>query len=110
MPQIGYSHRPVALGREGMVASAHPYATLAGVETLKAGGTAADAAIAVNGVLAVTQPNMCGIGGDIFVLYHEATTRTVHFLNGAGRSGARDRGPVGHGRLRHARRPRRPHR
>lgn len=89
MPQIGYSHRPVALGREGMVASAHPYATLAGVETLKAGGTAADAAIAVNGVLAVTQPNMCGIGGDIFVLYHEASTGTVHFLNGAGRSGSR---------------------
>ena len=89
MPQIGYSHRPVALGREGMVASAHPYATLAGIETLKAGGTAADAAIAVNGVLAVTQPNMCGIGGDIFVLYYEAATRTVHFLNGAGRSGSR---------------------
>jgi gamma-glutamyltranspeptidase/glutathione hydrolase len=89
VPQIGYSHRPVALGRDGMVASAHPYATLAGVETLKAGGTAADAAIAVNGVLAVTQPNMCGIGGDIFVLYHEASTRTVHFLNGAGRSGSR---------------------
>jgi gamma-glutamyltranspeptidase/glutathione hydrolase len=72
-----------------MVASAHPYATLAGVETLKAGGTAADAAIAVNGVLAVTQPNMCGIGGDIFVLYYEAATETVHFLNGAGRSGSR---------------------
>jgi gamma-glutamyltranspeptidase / glutathione hydrolase len=89
VPQIGYAHRPVALGREGMVASAHPYATLAGVETLKAGGTAADAAIAVNGVLAVTQPNMCGIGGDIFVLYYEAATRTVHFLNGAGRSGSR---------------------
>jgi gamma-glutamyltranspeptidase len=89
VPQIGYSHRPVALGREGMVASAHPYATLAGLETLKAGGTAADAAIAANGVLAVTQPNMCGIGGDIFVLYYEAATRTVHFLNGAGRSGSR---------------------
>jgi gamma-glutamyltranspeptidase/glutathione hydrolase len=72
-----------------MVASAHPYATLAGVETLKAGGTAADAAIAANGVLAVTQPNMCGLGGDIFVLYYEAATRTVHFLNGAGRSGSR---------------------
>ena len=89
MPQIGYAHRPMALGREGMVASAHPYATLAGVETLKAGGTAADAAIAVNAVLAVTQPNMCGIGGDIFVLYYEAATRTVHFLNGAGRAGSR---------------------
>jgi gamma-glutamyltranspeptidase/glutathione hydrolase len=72
-----------------MVASAHPYATLAGVETLKAGGTAADAAIATNAVLAVTQPNMCGIGGDIFVLYYEAASRTVHFLNGAGRSGSR---------------------
>ena len=89
MPQIGYAHRPVALGREGMVAAAHPYATLAGLDTLRAGGTAADAAIAANGVLAVTQPNMCGIGGDIFVLYYEAATRTVHFLNGAGRSGSR---------------------
>ena len=89
MLQIGYSHRPVALGREGMVASAHPYATLAGIDVLRSGGTAADAALAVNGVLAVTQPNMCGIGGDIFVLYYEADSHTVHFLNGAGRSGSR---------------------
>ncbi|HUF93300.1 MAG TPA: gamma-glutamyltransferase, partial [Candidatus Limnocylindria bacterium] len=89
MPQIGYSHRPLALGRDGMVASAHPLATLAGVETLKAGGTAADAAVAVNAVLGVTQPYCCGVGGDIFVLYYEAATRRVHFLNGAGRSGSR---------------------
>jgi len=87
--QIGYAHRPVALGRDGMVSSAHPYATLAGVDVLKDGGTAADAALAVNAVLAVTQPNMCGIGGDIFVLYYEAATGVVHFLNGAGRSGSR---------------------
>ena len=89
MPQIGYSHRPVALGREGMVASAHPLATLAGIETLKAGGTAADAAVAVNAVLAVTQPNSCGVGGDLFCLYREAASQRVHFLNGAGRSGGR---------------------
>ncbi len=89
MPQIGYSHRPVALGRDGMVASAHPYATLAGVDVLRAGGTAADAAVATNAVLAVTQPAMCGVGGDLFVLYYEAATRRVHFLNGAGRSGSR---------------------
>ena len=89
MLEIGYAHRPVALGRGGMVAACHPYATLAGVEVLKAGGTAADAALAVNGVLAVTQPNMCGIGGDIFVLYFEAATGVVHFLDGAGRSGSR---------------------
>ena len=44
MIEIGYAHRPVALGREGMVASAHPLATLAGVELLKSGGNAADAA------------------------------------------------------------------
>src|SRR5216110_2640998 len=89
MPTVGNSHRPVALGREGMVASCHPWATLAGIDALRAGGTAADAAIATNAVLAVTQPAMCGVGGDIFVLYYEAATRRVHFLNGAGRSGSR---------------------
>ena len=80
---------PVALGRTGMVASCHPLATLAGVEMLKAGGTVADAAVATNAVLAVTQPNYCGVGGDLFCLYYEAATRRVHFLNGAGRSGSR---------------------
>ena len=89
MPQIGYSHRPLALGRRGMVAAAHPLATLAGVETLKSGGTVVDAAVAINAVLAVTQPHMCGLGGDLFCLYHEAATGRVHFLNGAGRSGSR---------------------
>ena len=89
MPQIGYAHRPVALGRDGMVASAHPYATLAGLDALRAGGTAADAAVATNAVLAVTQPAMCGVGGDLFVLYYEAATQRVHFLSGAGRSGSR---------------------
>src|SRR3989442_9685865 len=89
MPTVGYSHRPVALGREGMVSSCHPWATLAGIDVLRAGGTAADSAIATNAVLAVTQPSMCGVGGDIFVLYYEAATRRVHFLNGAGRSGSR---------------------
>ena len=89
MLDVGYAHRPAALGRDGMVATAHPAATLAGVETLKAGGTAADAAVAANAVLTVTQPNMCAVGGDLFCLYYEAATRRVHFLNGAGRSGER---------------------
>lgn len=89
MPQIGYSHRPPALGHRGLVAAAHPLAALTGVEVLEAGGGAIDAAVAVNAVLAVTQPNMCGVGGDLFCLYYEAATRRVHFLNGAGRSGSR---------------------
>src|SRR5438132_22890 len=89
MPTIGYSHRPVALGRRGMVASAHSYATLAGLDVLRSGGTAADAAVAVNAVLGVTQPENCGVGGDIFCLYYEAATGRVHFLDGSGRSGSR---------------------
>jgi gamma-glutamyltranspeptidase len=89
VPQIGYAHRPVALGHRGMVAAGHPYATLAGVDVLRTGGTAADAAVAVNAVLAVTQPHMGGVGGDLFCLYYEASTGRVHFLNGAGRSGSR---------------------
>jgi gamma-glutamyltranspeptidase len=89
VPQPGYAYRPAALGRHAMVASAHPLATLAGVQVLEAGGTAADAAVAVNAVLAVTQPNWCGVGGDLFCLYHEARSGRVHFLNGAGRSGER---------------------
>jgi gamma-glutamyltranspeptidase len=70
MPQIGYAHRQAPMGRDGMVASCHPLASLAGVEVLKAGGSVVDAAIATNAVLAVTQPNFCGVGGDFFCLYH----------------------------------------
>ncbi|HXG04246.1 MAG TPA: gamma-glutamyltransferase [Candidatus Binatia bacterium] len=89
MPDLGYSFRPLALGREALVASAHPLATLAGLDVLRSGGRVADAAVAVNAVLAVTQPNNCGLGGDFFCLYYEAATRRVHFLDGAGRSGSR---------------------
>src|SRR5258705_482770 len=75
---------------EGGVATAcWGLAQAAGVDVLRSGGNVVDAAIATNAVLAVTQPNYCGVGGDIFVLYHEAATRRVHFLNGAGRSGSR---------------------
>jgi gamma-glutamyltranspeptidase len=89
MPQIGYAHRQAPMGRRGMVAACHPLASLAGVDVLRSGGNVVDAAIATNAVLAVTQPNFCGVGGDLFCLYYEAATRRVHFLNGAGRSGSR---------------------
>jgi gamma-glutamyltranspeptidase len=89
VPQIGYASRQAPMARDGMVASCHPLATLAGVEVLKSGGTVADAAVAINAVLGVTQPNDCGLGGDFFCLYYEAATRRIHFLNGAGRAGSR---------------------
>src|SRR4029453_2028107 len=87
MIQIGYAHRQAPMARRGMVAACHPLASLAGVEVLKGGGNVVDAAIATNAVLAVTQPNYCGVGGDFFCLYHEAATGRVHCYNGAGRSG-----------------------
>lgn len=91
--------RPVALGRHGMVSSPHYMATLAGVRVLEQGGTAADAAIAVNAVLGVVYPHMTGIGGDAFWLTYDAASQKVCALNGSGRAGSavtrelfRDRG------------------
>jgi gamma-glutamyltranspeptidase/glutathione hydrolase len=69
-----------------MVASAHPLASQAGVDILKNGGNAFDAAVATNAVLNVTQPHMCGMGGDVFYLLYEAKEKQVRFLNGSGRS------------------------
>jgi gamma-glutamyltranspeptidase len=74
--------------RDGAVASPHRAATEAGEQVLAAGGNALDAAIAANAVLTVVYPHMCGIGGDVFLLYHEAGAGTVHCLNGTGRAPA----------------------
>lgn len=71
----------------GMVTSPHYLATQAGVDTLRKGGTALDAAIAVAAVLAVVYPQMCSIGGDNFWLAHEAATGKLHGINASGRSG-----------------------
>jgi len=79
-------HRPVVMGTRGMVAAAHPLASMTGVDILKRGGNAVDAAIATNAVLNVTQPHMCGIGGDLFYLIYLARTGEVVFLNGSGRA------------------------
>jgi gamma-glutamyltranspeptidase/glutathione hydrolase len=81
-----FMSRPAVMGRHGMIASAHPLASNAGLDILKAGGNAFDAAIATNAVLNVTQPHMCGIGGDVFYLLYSAKEKRVTFLNGSGRS------------------------
>jgi gamma-glutamyltranspeptidase len=62
------SHRPLIMGYRGAVASNHPLATLAGLDVLRAGGNAADAAVAVAFAIGVVEPHMSGIGGDGF--YH----------------------------------------
>jgi gamma-glutamyltranspeptidase/glutathione hydrolase len=74
-----------AEARQGMVSSAHPLATQAGVDILKAGGNAFDAAVAVAAVLNVVEPMMSGMGGYGTILTYDASSRRVRFLNSSGR-------------------------
>src|SRR5437588_6627977 len=77
-----------AMGRRGMVASPHYLATGAGLNVLRRGGHAVDAAIATNAVLAVVTPYMCGIGGDLFAQVYSAADGKLSGLNGSGRAPA----------------------
>ncbi|MCH7572686.1 MAG: gamma-glutamyltransferase [Planctomycetes bacterium] len=70
-----------AHGNRGMVSSAHPIATEAGLEILKAGGNAFDASIAIATTLNVVQPMMSGIGGYGTIITYHAATKSAQFLN-----------------------------
>lgn len=76
------------MATRGMAATSHPLASLTAIETLKAGGSAADAAIAAAMVLNIAEPQMCGLGGDAFVLIKPAGAEEVRALNGSGRAPA----------------------
>ncbi|KAJ4391011.1 hypothetical protein N0V93_004624 [Gnomoniopsis smithogilvyi] len=82
------SRRSVVHSTNGIVSTTSPLATEAGLQILRDGGNAADAAVAAAAVLNVVDPSMTGIGGDVFCLFYEARTSKVHALNGSGRSSA----------------------
>jgi gamma-glutamyltranspeptidase/glutathione hydrolase len=79
--------RSPVIAREGMVATSHPLAALAAIETLRAGGNAADAAVTAVAMLGVVEPHMTGIGGDCFCLVAKPS-ESVWGYNGSGRTGA----------------------
>jgi gamma-glutamyltranspeptidase/glutathione hydrolase len=80
--------RSPALALDGMVASSQPLATQAGLEILRMGGNAVDAAIAVAAALAVCEPCSNGIGGDFFMLAYANSSASIASFNGSGRSPA----------------------
>jgi gamma-glutamyltranspeptidase/glutathione hydrolase len=76
--------RPAAMAPNGMVASPHSLASAAGVDALRAGGSAVDAVLAAGAVLSVVYPHMTSVGGDAFWLVHDARARRTRYLNGGG--------------------------
>src|SRR6266849_4230023 len=73
---------------DGVIAAPHYQASLAGIDVLRDGGSAVDAAIAANLVLAVVWPHMCGPGGDLFAQVWSGPDTPLLGLNASGRAGS----------------------
>ena len=76
-----HGKRPTISSMHGIVACAHPLAAQAGLDILKSGGNAADAAIAANAMIGLVEPMSCGIGGDLFLIYWDAKTQELFAVN-----------------------------
>jgi gamma-glutamyltranspeptidase/glutathione hydrolase len=81
-----FASRSAALGHSGAAGTAHPLATLTAIETLKRGGSAADAAIAAAACLGFLEPTGSGLGGDCYVLLWDPARAKLTGLAGSGRS------------------------
>ena len=81
-----FATRSPVIARHGMVCTSQPLATQIGLDVLKAGGSAVDAAIAATAALGLMEPTGCGLGGDLFAIVWDAKTKKLHGLNASGRS------------------------
>lgn len=81
-----FATRSVVHARHGMVAAAHPLAVQVGLDVLRRGGTAVDAAIATNAMLGFLEPVSCGVGGDLFALVWDAGREKLFALDASGRA------------------------
>src|SRR6185437_9419734 len=79
-----WATRSPVLGQHGMIASEQPLASRVGVEILKKGGSAVDAAIATSAMLCLTEPVLNGMGADAFVIVYDPKTRKLYGYNGSG--------------------------
>ncbi|MEW5916563.1 MAG: gamma-glutamyltransferase, partial [Gemmatimonadota bacterium] len=95
VPAVLPAQRPTTLaGRStvyapnGIIATSQPLASAAGLEVLRLGGNAVDAAVTAAAVLSVTEPHMTGIGGDMFAIVWLAREQKLVALNASGRAGS----------------------
>ena len=82
----GHEGRPVVTARNGLIATSQPLASSAGLDVLREGGNAVDAAVTAAATLCVVEPTMTGLGGDLFAILARASDGTIHALNASGRS------------------------
>ncbi len=85
-PQAGKAARSVTVANNGMVATSHPLAAQVGLDVLKSGGNAVDAAIATSAAMGLMEPTSCGIGGDLYAIVWDAKTQKLYGLNASGRA------------------------
>ena len=84
VPKAGQALRSETVAVNGMVCASHPFAAQIGLDVLKSGGNAVDAAIATNAALGLMEPTSCGVGGDLFAIVYDAKSKKMYGLNASG--------------------------